>query len=76
MYRQRAAGRVRADPGRRLGRELAGDEFAWPHETQHALIADDAHYVARFEAIADFLLETHAPAAATLMLDFIGRTRQ
>ena len=45
-------------------------------ETQHALIADYAHYVARFEAIADFLLETHAPAPATLMLDFIGRTRQ
>lgn len=86
-------------------------------ETQRALVADYAHYVARFDAIADylarwqppalmlwgrhdaffdlaevlswmralprmeahifdaghFLLETHAPAAASLMLDFVRR---
>jgi pimeloyl-ACP methyl ester carboxylesterase len=89
-------------------------------DTQRALIADYAHYVARFEAIADYLarwqppglllwgrhdaffdiaeiqswmrdlprmeahvldaghalLETHAAAAVSLMLDFIGRTRR
>ena len=89
-------------------------------DTQRALIADYAHYVARFDAIADYLarwqppslmlwgrhdaffdlaeilswmralprmeahvldaghmlLETHAAAAASLMLDFIRRTER
>lgn len=89
-------------------------------DTQRALIADYAHYVARFDAIAEYLarwqppslmlwgrhdaffdlseilswlqalprmeahifdaghmlLETHAPAAVSLMLDFLGRARR
>jgi pimeloyl-ACP methyl ester carboxylesterase len=89
-------------------------------DTQRALIADYAHYVARFDAIAEylarwqlpslmlwgrhdaffdlaevlswmralprmeahvfnaghFLLETHAAAAVSLMLDFIRRTQR
>ena len=90
-------------------------------DTQRALIADYAHYVARFDAIAEYLarwqppslmlwgrhdailrsrrdpvmdaglcrgwkptffdaghmlLETHAAAAASLMLDFIRRTQR
>ena len=89
-------------------------------ETQRGLIADYAHYVARFDAIADylarwqppalmlwgrhdaffdlaeilswmralprmeahvfdaghFLLETHAAAAVSLMVDFIRRTQR
>jgi pimeloyl-ACP methyl ester carboxylesterase len=89
-------------------------------DTQRALVADYAHYVARFDAIAEYLarrqppalmlwgrhdpyfdlaeivswmralprmeahvfdaghllLETHAAAAASLMLEFIGRTQR
>jgi hypothetical protein len=49
-------------------------------ETQRALIADYKNHAARFDAIAKydgghFLLETHAAAAVSLMLDFIRRTQ-